>query len=52
MNFNDIQDPETRIQDQSILLMVFIAAAKLDFKVLCNNRVYLWLDADRLNLGH
>ncbi|CAB1062708.1 hypothetical protein D1BOALGB6SA_7490, partial [Olavius sp. associated proteobacterium Delta 1] len=27
MNFNDIQYPETRIQDQSILSMVFIAAA-------------------------
>ncbi|CAB1065481.1 hypothetical protein D1BOALGB6SA_10278, partial [Olavius sp. associated proteobacterium Delta 1] len=34
------QDPETRIQDQSILSMVFIAAAKLDFKILCNYRVY------------
>ncbi|CAB1066129.1 hypothetical protein D1BOALGB6SA_10928, partial [Olavius sp. associated proteobacterium Delta 1] len=33
------QDPETRIQDQSILSMVFIAAAKLDFKILCNYRV-------------
>ncbi|CAB1063904.1 hypothetical protein D1BOALGB6SA_8689, partial [Olavius sp. associated proteobacterium Delta 1] len=32
-------DPETRIQDQSILSMVFIAAAKLDFKILCNYRV-------------
>ncbi|CAB1055738.1 hypothetical protein D1BOALGB6SA_472 [Olavius sp. associated proteobacterium Delta 1] len=40
MNFNDIQDPETRIQDQSILSMVFIAAAELDFKILCNYRVY------------
>ncbi|CAB1065305.1 hypothetical protein D1BOALGB6SA_10102, partial [Olavius sp. associated proteobacterium Delta 1] len=38
--FNDIQDPETRIQDQSILSMVFIAAAKLDFKILCYYRVY------------
>ncbi|CAB1058166.1 hypothetical protein D1BOALGB6SA_2922 [Olavius sp. associated proteobacterium Delta 1] len=38
MNFNDIQDPETRIQDQSILSMVFISAAKLDFKILCNYR--------------
>jgi len=37
--FNDIQDPETRIQDQSILSMVFIAAAKSDFKILCNYRV-------------
>jgi len=39
VNFNDIQDPATRIQDQSILSMVFIAAAKLDFKILCNYRV-------------
>ncbi|CAB1062791.1 hypothetical protein D1BOALGB6SA_7573 [Olavius sp. associated proteobacterium Delta 1] len=39
MIFNDIQYPETRIQDQSILSMVFIAAAKLDFKILCNYRV-------------
>ena len=39
VNFNDIQDPETRIQDQSIFSMVFIAAAKLDFKILCNYRV-------------
>jgi len=39
VNFNDIQDPETRIQDQSILSMVFIAAAKLDFNILCNYRV-------------
>ena len=39
VNFNDIQYPETRIQDQSILSMVFIAAAKLDFKILCNYRV-------------
>jgi len=38
VNFNDIQYPETRIQDQSILSMVFIAAAKLDFKILCNYR--------------
>ncbi|CAB1061805.1 hypothetical protein D1BOALGB6SA_6580, partial [Olavius sp. associated proteobacterium Delta 1] len=35
--------PETRIQDQSILSMVFIAAAKLDFKILCNYRVNLEL---------
>jgi len=40
VNFNDIQYPETRSQDQSILSMVFIAAAKLDFKILCNYRVY------------
>ncbi|CAB1057633.1 hypothetical protein D1BOALGB6SA_2386, partial [Olavius sp. associated proteobacterium Delta 1] len=39
VNFNDIQYPETRIQDQSILSMVFIAAVKLDFKILCNYRV-------------
>ncbi|CAB1066138.1 hypothetical protein D1BOALGB6SA_10937 [Olavius sp. associated proteobacterium Delta 1] len=39
MNFNDSQYPATRIQDQSILSMVFIAAAKLDFKILCNHRV-------------
>ncbi|CAB1057758.1 hypothetical protein D1BOALGB6SA_2513 [Olavius sp. associated proteobacterium Delta 1] len=39
MNFNDIQYPATRIQHQSILSMVFIAAAKLDFKILCNYRV-------------
>jgi len=39
VNFNDIQDPETRIQNQSILSRVFISAAKLDFKILCNYRV-------------
>ncbi|CAB1062090.1 hypothetical protein D1BOALGB6SA_6866 [Olavius sp. associated proteobacterium Delta 1] len=41
MNLNDIQYPETRIQDQPILSMVFIAAAKLDFKNLCNYRANL-----------
>jgi len=48
VNFNDIQDPESRIQDQSILSMVFIAAAKLDFKILCNYRVKNYLDGLKL----
>ncbi|CAB1064397.1 hypothetical protein D1BOALGB6SA_9190, partial [Olavius sp. associated proteobacterium Delta 1] len=48
-NFNDIQDPETRIQDQSILSMVFIAAAKLDFKIFCIYRVYLCVSISNKN---
>ncbi|CAB1079663.1 hypothetical protein D1AOALGA4SA_7371 [Olavius algarvensis Delta 1 endosymbiont] len=33
---NNIQYPETSIQDQSILAKVSIAVDKLDFKILCN----------------
>ncbi|CAB1061143.1 conserved hypothetical protein, partial [Olavius sp. associated proteobacterium Delta 1] len=36
-----------RIQDQSILSMVFIAAAKLDFKILCNYRIKNLSQLDR-----
>ena len=32
---------ETRIQDQSILAMVFIATAKFEYRILCNCRVNL-----------
>jgi hypothetical protein len=38
VNANNIQYPETRIQDQSKLAMVIIAAAKIDFKIICNYR--------------
>jgi hypothetical protein len=40
--FNDIQYPETSIQDQSILAMVSIAADKFEFKILYNYGVVLW----------
>jgi|GEM_PF-5291869 len=39
MKSNNIWYPETRIQDQSILAMVFIATAKFEYSNLCNYRV-------------
>jgi hypothetical protein len=38
MKSENIQYPETRIQDQSILAMVFIATAKFEYRILCNYR--------------
>jgi hypothetical protein len=35
----NIQYPETRIQDQLILATVFIASAKFEYSIFCNNRV-------------
>ncbi|CAB1057156.1 hypothetical protein D1BOALGB6SA_1895 [Olavius sp. associated proteobacterium Delta 1] len=35
VNSINIQYLETRIQDQSILGMVFIAAAKFEYSILC-----------------
>jgi hypothetical protein len=37
---NNIQYPETRIQDQLILAIVFIVAVKFDYKISCNYRIY------------
>jgi len=39
----NIQYPETRIQDQSILAMVFIATNKIEYRILCNYRVNTWM---------
>jgi hypothetical protein len=39
MESNNIQYPETRIQDQPILTKVFIATAKYGYSILCNYRV-------------
>jgi len=45
MKSKNIQDPETRIQDQLILATVFIASAKFEYSIFCNNRVYSGLSA-------
>jgi len=35
----NIEDPETRIQDQPILARVFVATVWIGYNILCNNRV-------------
>jgi len=39
MRSRNIQDPESRIQDQSIFATIFIATAKFGYHFLCNYRV-------------